>query len=674
MAFLRLPAYSVLCCLLSLSCQSLKAEEDINKLYTLSLAQLAQLKVSSATKRAQPLNQIPATIYIFTEDDFDRYGFTDLKDVLKYTAGVEYGYAHSWLQGGQRGFTGVWSQTRVLIDGRDADETTSNQAHITHQYPLYNVKRVEVIQGPASSLYGADVFVGLINIVTKNSGNSAPGQKLSLSYGNGEDDLESMQINYSWIHKAKDWGLSLHASYLDLEDPDYSDYVVTTEYSFSNRQLREDFLASGYPYKDDNEGYNLMVHYRRSLEPSSSLEVGVDQRGSRDGGGIENPELIYTNFQETQDQTRAYVSYQKIRENGDKLTFDYQFERERTVYDFNWRSLELGNPPPQFSFAQEWGRLKTYTLQYDIDNQERDNYLILGLNYKDLDLSRPEFQLSTFDALTPFLDHKVKSLFIQDQQAFWEEQVLLTLGARYDDSDLYGSVTTIRGALQYNINQRSSLKLLYGEAYREPTIFELSTNDTLDPSDMTTTELVYDGRPNDNISYKLSIYHSEAENIIAEDRQATDGVARNIGKKDSDGIELMLRWLFKRYQGFAWFNHVDVSDQRDVADIKLAAGVTRITDNDWQISAVAKYTSEVDTEAFNQDAGREIVEVDSYHTLDIILKSKTLNLGYAGQTSLTASIKNVFNHENFYSNPRGPDPIKFLDQGRSFNVQVNFSF
>ncbi|WDE05663.1 TonB-dependent receptor plug domain-containing protein [Thalassomonas viridans] len=674
MRSLCFPASFVLCCFLSLVCQPLGAAQDLNRLYTLSLAQLAMLKVTSATKRSQPLNQIPATVYVFTEDDFNRYGFSDLKDVLKFTSGVEYGYAHSWLQGGQRGFTGVWSQTRILIDGRDADETSSNQAHITHQYPLYNVKRVEVIQGPASSLYGADVFVGLINIVTKNSSNSAPGHKLSLSYGRGQDEQESRQINYSWIHKAGDWGLSLHASYLDLEEPDFSDYVVTTDYSFADRQLREDFLAAGYPYKDDNEGYNLMVHYQKSLDASSGLEVGVDQRGSRDGGGIENPELIYTNFQETQDQTRAYISYRKIRENGDKLSFDYQFERERTVYDFNWRSLELGDPPPLLSFAQEWGRLKTYTLQYDVDNRELNNYLILGLNYKDLDLSKPEFQLSTFDALIPFLDHKVKSLFVQDQQAFWQEQFLLTLGARYDDSDLYGGITTVRGALQYNINQHSSLKLLYGEAYREPTVFELSTNDALDPSDITTTELVYDGRPNENISYKFSIYHSEAKNIIAEDRQATDGVARNIGKKDADGVELMLRWLLKRYQGFAWFNYVDVSEQLDVADIKLAAGVTRTLDNDWQLSAVAKYTGAVDTEAFNRDAERENVEVDSYHTLDIILKSKAFDLGNAGRASLTATIKNAFNHKNFYSNPRGPDPIKFLDQGRSFTLQASFSF
>lgn len=340
-----------LCCVV-VCCFSVKAAEDVNRLFSLSLSQLTELKVSSATKRSQPLNQIPATVYIFTEDDFSRYGFRDLKDVLKYTSGVEYGNAHSWLQGGQRGFTGTWSQTRILIDGRAADKAIRNQAHIAHQYPLYNVKRVEVIQGPASSLYGADVFVGLINIVTKTSENSAPGQEISMTYGKGQDELQSKQIDYSWIHKAQSWGLSLHASYLELQDPDYSDFVVTDQYSFLNQELRQAFLNAGYPYKDDNEGFNLLLHYQGQVSTSASIEFGIDQRNSRDGGGIENPELIYTNFQETQDQTRAYITFHKVRDNGDKFSLDYQFERERTVFDFNLRNLDQGNPPPLLSFPR----------------------------------------------------------------------------------------------------------------------------------------------------------------------------------------------------------------------------------------------------------------------------------------------------------------------------------
>ncbi|WDD98845.1 TonB-dependent receptor plug domain-containing protein [Thalassomonas actiniarum] len=668
------PGLSAACYLLALNCFAVSAEEDVNKLFSLSLAQLSELKVTSATKHKQPLNQIPATVYIFTEQDFSRYGFRDLKDVLKYTCGVEYGDAHSWLQGGQRGFTGTWAQTRILVDGRDADEISRNKAHVVHQYPLYNVKRVEVIQGPASSLYGADVFVGLINIVTKTSDNSAPGQQLSMTYARGEDELESSQINYSWIHREKPWGLSLHASYLDLKDPDFSDYVLTNEYSHLNQELRAGFMRAGFPYKDDNEGLNLLLNYQRELSDSSHLELGVDVRNSRDGGGIENPELIYSNFKETKDQLRTYLSYQKTRENEDKLSFDYQFVRERTIYDFNLRNLDLGNPPPLLSFAQEWTHLKNYTLQYDINNQALDNYLILGLNYKHLDQAKPQFELSSFDATEPFLEHKVKSLYVQDQQSFWQGKVLLTLGARHDDSDLYGSVNTVRGAVQYNISANQSVKLLYGEAFREPTLFELSTNKDLNPSDITTTEFVYDHRPNNAVSYKLSLYHSEAKNIIAEDRQSTDGIDRNIGKKEADGLEFSMQWQLKRYQGFFWLNGVDVSEELDVAEVKMAAGITRILDSHWQVSAITKYTSEVDTQAFNENADREIVEVDSYHTLDIILKSKEFTFGNAGLASLTATIKNAFNHKNFYSNPRGPDPIKFLDQGRSFSLQANFTF
>ena len=138
----------------------------------MSLEDLAAVTITSATMRSQKAEEVPATVYVITDRDFERYGYRDLKDVLKHTVGIEYGDPHSWLQGGQRGFSGSWSQTKLLVNGLETNLLWSGEAYISNQFPLHNVKRVEIIQGPASALYGADAFSGVINIVTVDSENS----------------------------------------------------------------------------------------------------------------------------------------------------------------------------------------------------------------------------------------------------------------------------------------------------------------------------------------------------------------------------------------------------------------------------------------------------------------------------------------------------------------------
>ena len=654
--------------------QPVLAQSDMDSLFDMSLTELSDIQITSATKHAQALKDIPATIYVFTEQDFIRYGFRDLKDVLKYTAGVEYGDAHSWLQGGQRGFTGTWSHTRILIDGRDADKIIRNQAHIAHQYPLYNIKRVEVIQGPASSLYGADVFAGLINLVTKTHENSASGQNAEITLGQGEDKLESQQVNYSMIHKGESWGVSVHASLLDLKDPDYTNYVLSEDYSALNQDLRERFFDEGNPYKDDNKGMDINIIWSYQFNSGDTFELGLDHRESRDGGGIENPELIYSNFKETFNQSRIFLNYRKVNVAGGELSVDYQVLQEDVVYDFNWRNLEKGDPPPLAQYAQDNSELHKLVIQYDRDFKAYDNYLIMGYSYKDLDQVQPVFDFKNYDYLQPFLNHKLRSLFLQDQQTLFDGDVFLTLGFHYDDSNLYDEVETLRGAVQYNFSENYSMKVLYGEAFREPTTSELSKNEELDPADVETTELVFDARPNEFISYKIASYSSRARNIIGENRQDTDGPIINIDKNNIEGSEALLRWKTESLSGFLWLSYLDVSQHIDLAEYKLGFGLSKEINKNWMLSTVGKYTDTVKTEAKDENGDLQIVTVPEYAVLDLTLVGNNIASWKSSSLTVSASIYNLFDRRNFYSNPRGPDPIKFLAQERSYFVKASFSF
>jgi outer membrane receptor for ferrienterochelin and colicins len=561
-----------------------------------------------------------------------------------------------------------------LIDGREADKATRNQAYITHQFPLFNVKRVEIIQGPASALYGADVFAGLINIVTKTSANSNEGQNVSISYGTGKDDLQSKHLSYSNIYKQDNWGLSFHAGLTVQDDPDYTDYVLSDNYTVINTSLRRSFFESGYPYEDENRGYDVALNWNYQVTDSSSIEAGFDRRGTRDGGGIENPELIYTNFKETQDQSRTFVTYSRDLDEDAKIKVDYQYLRERAIYDFNWRNLDNGNPPPLYQFSQEWSEQHTLGLQYDKSFKKHDNYLIVGASYKDLSEAVPEFQLGNYDPDNPYYQSELSSVYVQDQQTFLDNSVLLTLGVRYDDHNNYGDITTFRGAGQYNLSDKYSIKLLFGQAHRSPNSNELTNNGSLRPAKIETTELVFDGMPSTSFNYKIAAYQSRARDIIGENRLDVDGPNINVDKKTVDGIEVSSRWHSGANSGFMWLNYTHSDDKLDLATYKFGLGVSRDLSDHWILSLVGKYSDDVTTKALDENSQEYLRNVPKFSTFDLTLVGRDIAELDIGTLNVSASIHNLFDKTNYYSNPRGTNPIQFLAEGRSFVLSATLSF
>jgi outer membrane receptor for ferrienterochelin and colicin len=144
--------------------QPMKSAFDQEADGDLSLADLFNMKITSASLRPQELREVPATTYIFTEVDFKMYGYRDLKDILRNAPGIEYSYPNSHLFGGQRGFSSFWELTKLRINGREVNTLASSALFVINQFPLNAVKRVEIIQGPASVLYGPDHHLSYQNL------------------------------------------------------------------------------------------------------------------------------------------------------------------------------------------------------------------------------------------------------------------------------------------------------------------------------------------------------------------------------------------------------------------------------------------------------------------------------------------------------------------------------
>jgi len=154
----------------------------------LSLQQLGEIKVTTATKEPEEVWKTPAAIYVITQEDIVRSGATTIPEVLRLAPGVEVERIDSdkWAIG-IRGFGSRLSRSvLVLIDGRTVYTTLLAGTYWEVQDTvLADVDRIEVIRGPGGTIWGPNAVNGVINIITKSS-KETHGTLVSVGGGNLE--------------------------------------------------------------------------------------------------------------------------------------------------------------------------------------------------------------------------------------------------------------------------------------------------------------------------------------------------------------------------------------------------------------------------------------------------------------------------------------------------------
>lgn len=662
------------------------------ELYELSLAELMDVRVITPSKRTQTVLEAPATIYVVTEEDIEQYGYRDLKDVLQHLPGIEYAYPQSHIHGGQRGFPGNWSQTKILINGRRVNMLFSGEVYVASQYPLSNVKQIEVIQGPASALYGADAFTGVINIITKNSENAEKGSDFSFALGSMDKAFDNKQASFNLITEKKNLGMTLSGTIFNQEGPDFTDFLRSAQYTEINRSLRNEMFDSGNPYRDDDRAYNANADFIYSFNENSKVSAGGYFLGNEDGGGFENPEIVYTNFDMIVEQTLTYLNYEnRFASYPVKLTIDGFYEHENFFVRHQSLADEGDNPPLIGAINVEDSKLYNINIQFDIMPKRIPNYLIAGFGYSSLNIGEPAHTgLSRFDTtfdvpivgrylfppkgyfsyLKPYLDQDKKYAYLQDQQSFFNESLQVTLGARYDHHNMYGNIVNLRGGLYYQLTKGWAVKALYGEAFREPTIFELSENPDLKPAEMNTYELSIHFSPVMNIVGQLVYYQNRASKLIEEQRGTTDrgSMWLNSGNRKVDGVESLIKWQYGKFRGNIFYNYEHNPDDPDflnVAKNKLGFGVIYSITENISASLQGKYTDRIKSNAWDEDGNDIVITIPEYRSLDFTLLASKISLPTFPDIDFSFSIYNLLDRENMYPNVRGPNPSRYLAEGRS---------
>ncbi len=180
---------SALCLLVFISLASAaRAQKRPGDLAGMSIEELMQVQVTSASKKQEKLSETAAAMYVITQEDIRRSGMTSIPELLRMVPGLEVAHldANRWAISA-RGFNGRFANKMlVLIDGRTVYTPLFSGVHWDVQDTLLeDIERIEVIRGPGATLWGANAVNGVINIITKQA-KDTQGALVTVGGGNQE--------------------------------------------------------------------------------------------------------------------------------------------------------------------------------------------------------------------------------------------------------------------------------------------------------------------------------------------------------------------------------------------------------------------------------------------------------------------------------------------------------
>ncbi|MES0488690.1 MAG: TonB-dependent receptor [Leptospirales bacterium] len=613
--------FIMLLCVQNLAAQN-SQDEELEKLLNEnpSIEDLLKVKVVSASKKPQQIMLAPANIIVVDREKIKNRGYRNLSELLNDLPGF---HVASGQPSGEypthimvRGMGDV-GQTKllILVDGIEQNEISSHWAqNLGYNFAFLDVARVEIISGPGSTLYGADAYAGIVNIITRSSSSIFSGREnglvldTAIYYGLYNTFSPEILIGYTWgsnnaLWLTGRWYYSEGDRGLGRYDPGnyfHKNYepetVTTTEYGDMVNQ-NPDGSAIRLPNGFDT---GLNDYYIRGKYVADNFEVGWNWWLREEGLGSEvvgyeyfaaSPNIpfraqhmgytIYT--QQTLDFTSEFSSKTRLIYRGSAILPGTRF-----VYTYKYQSVDDGTNRTKNKKKNYHGEGSSIGLeqQFDIAISE-DNELITGFllernvqQYYGIGLGQGQSTDSSIvsstysdekQSVTPVYYSYEAGVFLQDEHKF-SENYILTGGGRFDYNTDYGYSINPRASFVAVPNKMIGMKFLYGEAFKAPSAFELYDewrgNTRLEPEKIRTAETEVNFYITQTMLFKVNIFHSRLENLITvvpnpNVSSAKTNIYQNTGKTNYSGVSAGVD--FEIFKNFRLFGHYTYTIGKDLA-------------------------------------------------------------------------------------------------------------
>ncbi len=279
------------------------ASPSPSELSQLSIEELSAIEVTSVSKRAEPLTDAAAAVYVITSDEIRRSGATSLPEALRLAPNLQVARVDSSQYAiSARGFNATTAnKLLVLIDGRSTyTPLFSGVFWDVQSVLLEDIDRIEVISGPGGTLWGSNAVNGVINVVTRSANNTRGNlailvagnreRALSLRHGGSLGDDASFRVYASGVGRSAT-ALASGADGQDAWHRRQGGFRIDWGRAGDELTLQGDAYdgAMEQPGNSDTtiSGANLIGRWSRQLGDGSALQLqGYFDRTRRDYPGI----------------------------------------------------------------------------------------------------------------------------------------------------------------------------------------------------------------------------------------------------------------------------------------------------------------------------------------------------------------------------------------------------
>jgi outer membrane cobalamin receptor len=484
----------------------------------MDLNQLLNVDVITVSSR-KPLTkkQVPGNVTVFNEAEIKNTGARNLVDLLRLVPGLEFGYDVQNAVG--IGVRGNWAQegkALLVIDGLPVNETLYATPGQFFDFPVHQIRQLEVIRGPGASFYGGYAELAVINIKTR-AADGFKGSDLQFGGGTTTEGVTTALGSYlgGWSNSSAFVSAGVFGGFFARGTGTYNDAAGEGFDVYSGNRNRPLMVnaAAGY----NNFKANLLLRtdngtYRDDFE---ALPGNLDIVHQRIIGQVQydwnvSPEWTLTpklNFT----YNRPWQTDSSLTDSENDLIYDTRASR------ISASVLASG------AFSKSWNTLTGVEIFRDHAEADADiNFF--GNNF--------DQRTATYTNLAAFTQHNVETPF-----------VLINAGVRFDYNSAFGQAVNPWAGLNREFGKWNA-KLLWGNTFRAPSI-ENVRNSNMGNIDAERTRLMemevgYQLSPDAFLSATLFDQKLKDVIVYAIDDQGIEAYT-NYGTTGSRGFEVEMR-------------------------------------------------------------------------------------------------------------------------------------
>ena len=630
--------------------------------------------VYSASKYEQKVTEAPSSVTIITSDEIKKYGYRTLAEILRSVKGFYTSYDRNYSYIGFRGFARPGDyNTRILLlmDGHRINDSIYDTAAIGTDFVLDVdlIERIEIIPGPSSSLYGSNAFLGVINIISRQ-GRDLQSAELSgaagrfetfkgrLSYGKRLQNGMELLISGTLYNSEGDERIY----FKEFDDPATNNGIAVKADSdasfniFASLSYKDFTFTNGYGHREKKIPTGVW-----GTVFNDSRTKTIDERGFID--------LKYEHTFEPDLDVMARLSYDLYRYKGD-YAYDYSDTAD-----------------PFIVVNKDWAEGKSYGAELQLSKKLFASHrVILGGQYiRHIQQDQKNYDIDVY--LDDKRDSSQWAVFMQDEFQI-VSNLICNIGIRHDYYSTFGGTTNPRIALIYTPFEKTSIKLLYGSAFRAPNAYELyysdgdytqKANPDLKPEKIKTYEVVLEQYLGKRFRSSLSAYYYRIKDLIAQTTDPSDDliVFSNLETVESRGIEWQLEGK--------WENGLEGKISYSYTHAKNKDTGKTLTNSPRHIGQMNLVIPLLKNRLFGgiemQYMSKRKTLKETYTRSVFVTNVTLLRQNLIKGLELSATVYNLFNRK--YGDPGAEEHLELINgnemeeieqDGRSYRVKLTYTF